>query len=384
MRLVKREEVSIPEALKVFGFKSRSSYYLFARMLREEGFVGLFDLRPLNRKILWVEGLEEPSLPGRVEEENRYLARPRTSLWEPPDDGPWHNAFYGLQHKNYRTFLQIVRAIAEGNGVRGTSRIFDVDKNTVLEYLRRAAVQCRRVTNLLVCNLRVEEMQMDEMWSFVCKKERNLSEEEYLSQLIGDQWCWRAEDARTKVIVQYEIGRRTYTLALDLIKGFRHRTDGRIPSVITSDAYGGYEFALLEVYGVLTRGRRKVPPPDMDYAVIRKTREKGRVVEIAVEVVFGSLSRIDQKLAKSPVSSNVNVSFIERSHLSRRQFNRRLARRTLGFSKKLQNHRWQVEVETAIHNFVRPHRGLDGRTPMMAAGKTDHHWSVEELLSFTR
>ncbi|GAG90636.1 unnamed protein product, partial [marine sediment metagenome] len=39
--------------------------------------------------------------------------------------------------------------------------------------------------------------------------------------------------------------------------------------------------------------------------------------------------------------------------------------------------------ETAIHNFVRPHRGLKYNTPMMAAGKTDHVWSVEELLSFS-
>lgn len=384
VRLVKLENVPIPKAVEVFGFKSRSSYYLFARMLREEGFVGLFDMRPLNRKILWVEGLHECSLPKMPREENRYLARPMASLWEPPDDGPWCDAFYGLQHNHYRLFVQVVRALAEGNGVRGIGRIFGIDKNTVLNYLERAARQCRRVTDLLIRDLHVVEAQMDEMWSFVFKKERNLSEEEYGSQLLGDQWCWRIEDARTKVIVNYEMGRRTYTLAVDLIKNFHQRTDGMIPSLITSDAYDAYEFALLRTYGVLTKGKHRVPPPDMDYAVIRKTRKKGRVVAITVEVVFGSLDRIEEKLEESPVSSNVNVSFVERSHLSRRQFNRRMGRKTLGFSKNLRNHRWQVEVETAIHNFVRCHRGIGGLTPMMAAGKADHPWSVEELLSFTR
>ena len=58
-------------------------------------------------------------------------------------------------------------------------------------------------------------------------------------------------------------------------------------------------------------------------------------------------------------------------------------RKTLGFSKKLRNHLWHYELETTIYNFVRPHRALEKRTPMMAAGKTDHPWSVEELLAFT-
>lgn len=254
VRLVKYEGALIPEAIERFGFKSRTSYYLFARMLREEGFVGLLDMRPSNRKIFWVEGPKESSLPRRAEGESRYLARPEASIWEPAD-GPWRDAFYGLRHKNHRTFVQIVHALAEGNGVRGTSRIFDVDKNTVLEYLGRAARQCCRVTDLLVRDLQVEEVQVDEMWSFCFKKEKNLSEEEYLSQVMGDQWCWRAENVRRKVIVQYEIGRRTYTVALDLIKGFRNRTNSTIPFLVTTDAYDGYEFALLEVYGILTRGK---------------------------------------------------------------------------------------------------------------------------------
>lgn len=381
VRLVKCEGVPLPEAAEKFGF-SRRSYYLFARMLREEGFVGLLDLRPLNRKILWVQGPKESSLPRRAEWESINLARPVASIWE-PQDGPWHNPFYGLRHENYRDFVRIVRALAEGNGVRGTSRIFEVEENTVLDYLERAAHQCRRVTDLFVRDLHVVEAQMDEMWSFVYKKEKNLSEDEYLSQLMGDQWCARAEDVRKKVIVQYEIGRRNYRLVLDLVKGFRNRTDGTIPSLVTTDGYGGYELALLEVYGILTRGKRKVPPPEMDYAVIRKTRRKGRVIAITVEVVFGSLSRIEEKIANSPVSRNVNVSFIERSNLSRRQFNRRMTRKTLGFSKMVRNHRWQAEVEICIHNLVRPHQGLNGQTPMMAAGKTDHIWSLQELLSYT-
>jgi hypothetical protein len=59
-------------------------------------------------------------------------------------------------------------------------------------------------------------------------------------------------------------------------------------------------------------------------------------------------------------------------------------RKTMGFSKKLQNHLLQYELEVTIHNFVRPHRGIKYQTPMMAAGITDHVWSIEELLYFSK
>jgi len=380
VRLAKTDKTPIAKAAETFHFKSRSSYYLFARVLREEGFVGLFDLRPVKGN----RGGTRPAnvAPLQAVGTPRCRTRPAASVWT-PSSGPWRNAFHGLQHKHRGLFVQIVRALAEGNGVRGTSRIFDVDKNTVLAYLRRAGQQCRRVTDRLVRGLHVQEAQLDEMWSFVEKKEKHLTEEEYRSGLKGDQWAWGVLDACTKVLVQYEIGRRTYRLALDLLRHFRERTDGRPPGLITSDEYPGYPAALLEVYGVGARGTRKRPPPEMDYAVVSKTRKKGRVVAIDVKVVFGQADRIEKKLQDSPVSRAVNVAFIERSHLSRRQFNRRLTRRTLGFSKKLRNHLWHYELETAVHNFVRPHRALQKRTPMMAAGKTDHPWSVEELLAFT-
>ena len=89
-----------------------------------------------------------------------------------------------------------------------------------------------------------------------------------------------------------------------------------------------------------------------------------------------------ERIKESPVSNNPNVSFVERSNLSRRQFNKRLIRKTAGFSKKLNNHLYEFELETAVHNFVRPHRGLLNKTPMKAAGILDHNWTIEELLSF--
>jgi hypothetical protein len=62
VRLVKYEKKSIIEAIALLGFKSRSSYYLFARQFREQGFIGLYDLRPVDRKITLTESSKPKKL----------------------------------------------------------------------------------------------------------------------------------------------------------------------------------------------------------------------------------------------------------------------------------------------------------------------------------
>jgi IS1 family transposase len=389
LRLVKLEKVPIKEAVSRFGFKSRSSYYFFNNKMKEQGFVGLFDMRPERRELELASSQNQVQYQDAPNINYQYYRsmRQKESIWQQDNtpSTPWHNAFYGLPGNKHRPFLQIIYALSEGNGVRGITRIFGVHQDTVLRYLQRAGCQCRRMSNYFLKNLHVEELQLDEMWSFVYKKEKNLTEQEVTSGLKGDQWCWIAMDAQTKVIVQYEIGKRTSTLANDLIRNFKKRTDGTIPSLVTSDGYQEYLMALLKFFGVPSPDGKSINPhPQMDYAMVKKKRKNGRVVDTEVKVMFGNLDRITEKLQNSPVSNNVNVSFVERCHLSRRQFNRRVTRKTMGFSKKLQNHLLQYELEVTIHNFVRPHRGIKYQTPMMAAGITDHVWSIEELLHFSK
>ncbi len=384
LRLVKLEKVPIKEAVSRFGFKSRSSYYLFNNKMKEQGFVGLFDMRPERRQLDVNKNQDQSQNTPNITYQYWYSPRPKESIWQQANS-PWHHAFYGLPRNKHRLFLQIIYALSEGNGVRGISRIFDVHQDTVLRYLQRAGCQCRRISNYFLKNLHVEELQLDEMWSFVYKKEKHLTEQEVNSGLKGDQWCWIAMDAQTRVIVQYEIGKRTSTLANDLIRNFKKRTDGTTPALVTSDGYQEYLMALLKFYGVPSPDGKTINPhPEMDYAMVKKKRKAGRVVDTEVKVMFGNLDRIMEKLQNSLVSNKVNVSFVERSHLSRRQFNRRVTRKSLGFSKKLKNHLLQYELEVTIHHFVRPHRGLRYQTPMMAAGITDHVWSIEELLHFSK
>jgi len=75
-------------------------------------------------------------------------------------------------HAEESNYTIAMRALAEGNSLRGTGRIVEVDKDTVCDWLDRAGRHCRAVTTYLFDNLHITECQLDELWSFVRKKER--------------------------------------------------------------------------------------------------------------------------------------------------------------------------------------------------------------------
>ena len=117
-----------------------------------------------------------------------------------------------------------------------------------------------------------------------------------------------------------------------------------------------------------------------------KQRNKGRVVDIHLRVVYGDPTEVLALLEQS-------TAYIERTHLTMRHFNSRLVRKTLAFSKLLEMHQAAAAWEDAIYNLTRPLKTLrrEGhndprrrwkpRTPAMAAGLADHIWTVKELLT---
>src|SRR5713101_6412753 len=100
-------------------------------------------------------------------------------------------AYFGVraEEPNYTIAM---RALAEGNSLRGTGRIVDIDKDTVCDWLDRAGRHCRAVTTYLFDTLHITECQVDELWRFVRKKEAHLSVAEKVLALYGDAWVWIA------------------------------------------------------------------------------------------------------------------------------------------------------------------------------------------------
>ena len=85
-----------------------------------------------------------------------------------------------------------LRALAEGNSIRATARIVQVDKDAVCAWLDRAAQHCRLVMLSLWRDLHVMECQLDELWSFVHTKQHQLPFARLYDETYGDAWVWVA------------------------------------------------------------------------------------------------------------------------------------------------------------------------------------------------
>ena len=310
------------------------------------------------------------------------------------------------------TFRYGATALAEGLALRATGRLFTVDKDTLCGWLPFLSEHCHRVMSYFFRDLHLNECQLDELWTFVYKKAEHLEPLEQLLSHYGDAWIWIAFSPVFKLVPAWHVGERTLPDARKLIFRLKSATDEHIP-FFTSDELPHYADALLEVYGELktparrgSRGRlpapRKYPPPDLCYAVVVKERERGRVVNVTTRIVYGTEEQIKRALQNSPVSRTINTYGVERNNLTIRQHSRRLTRKVNAFSKDRDYLEHQLTLAFAYYHFVIPHRGLRQRlptpiptkgphatykkwkdvTPAMAAGLTNHVWTMDELLSF--
>jgi IS1 family transposase/transposase-like protein len=320
-------------------------------------------------------------------------------------------AYAGLRTE-LSTYLRGATALAEGLSIRATGRLLAVDKDTVNRWLPILGRHCQSVMNYLFRNLHLAECQLDELWTFIAKKEAHLTPLEKLQAMYGDAWVWIAFSPVCKLVPAWVVGKRTLRHARRLVFRLKSATDGHIP-FFTSDELPHYADALLEVYGQWvqpprngTRGRfpnpRRTPPPDLCYAVVVKEREKGRVVEVTTRIVYGTREQVEAALQASPVSETINTYGVERNNLTVRQHSHRLGRKVNAFSKHPDYLEHQLTLAFAYYHFVIPPRGLRQRlphalptkgrrgsrkkwkpvTPAMAAGLTDHVWTMDELLSF--
>jgi IS1 family transposase len=210
-------------------------------------------------------------------------------------------------------------------------------------------------------------------------------------------WDHVAIDPQSKLVVSLGVGKRTEEQTHTLVMDARSRlAQGCLPAIFT-DAYECYTQAILLAFGrrypVARKGaigRRPAPrlrcPRGLVYAQVKKHYRGRRVEGVEIRPIFGK-TKLASTLDKLGFNK-VNTSAIERSNGTSRQRNRRKARKTLAFSKAPRYHRWMSWVSTAMYNFCRRHGGLRQRcdnqvfhrSPAIAAGLTDHIWSVREWL----
>jgi len=207
---------------------------------------------------------------------------------------------------------------------------------------------------------------------------------------------WRATllDRDSRLRVARGIAKTETQASIEVFQTLKQRGHPDGPPPLISDGWGGIDEAMIEVYGLAPEycgwGRpptRKKAQPDWQYLQMVKQRdEHGRVQGVKLRAVFGKKRDLVKRLGGS-------TAYIERSHLTSRLFNGRQVRKTLAFSKELLNYRAAANWEDSYYNLVRPHKSLRQpiaqgpgqkwlpRTPAMAAGLTDHIWTVKELLT---
>jgi IS1 family transposase len=235
----------------------------------------------------------------------------------------------------------------------------------------------------------------------VYKKEKHCNPTEPAAAKQGDNWDHVALDPEHRLVVSVVPGKRTAEKVEMLVEDFKKRTGGRPMNLITTDEYKPYRGAILKAYGEKVVPERTgkpgrpqrpyyTPSPKLKYATVHKMREKGRVVKIDLRVIFGTVAAVAAALKLSKVSNKINTAFVERQNGTDRNRNGRKVRKTYCFSKDWDTHNAVTYFTLYTYNFCWPVRTLrrrspDGewlpRTPAMAAGLTDHVWSLREWLT---
>ena len=247
-----------------------------------------------------------------------------------------------------------------------------------------------------------KEVQLDERWSFVGKKEAHCDPNDPLDLFRGDDWDHTAIDPESRLLVELVPGKRTAKNCRKVIAGVNKRTGGRTDLLLTSDEHTPYKTGIEAVYGrPVAQPKRPGPgrppkpktvvPEDLCYATVRKTRKRGRVTKVVRLLVFGTAALLEAMLERSKVSHVINTAFVERNNCTERGQNGRKTRKTYAFSKDWDVHEAASYFIGFSYNFCWPVRtlrikGRDGhwepRTPAMAAGLADHVWTLEEWLTY--
>jgi IS1 family transposase len=344
-----------------------------------------------------------------------------------PNGGPWRQLHCtscgGSFQETHGTLLHgkgvapeklvwAVSALAEGLGIRAVARVFEVDPNTVLQWLVEVADHATAFSRYFLHDVRVTQVQLDELFALLSAvKAGEVSEAEAITRLArSPHWVWTAMDPVTKLLLTIDIGDRTLAMAQRVVhQVVQVLAPGCAPLFLT-DGFKEYATALLTHCGQWVQPPRRhdqgpspkprwMPLPQLLYAQVVKTVRRRCLVRVRHRVVFGTLETVNAVLA--PLGCQINTAFVERLNLSMRQHVAAVGRRVSTLCKGEDGLRQQLALYHTYYNFCLPHASLRlplpqleptkgtgsakrwrPQTPAMAAGLTDHVWTLREVLLF--
>src|SRR5262245_49897209 len=344
-----------------------------------------------------------------------------------PSGGPWRQfhctACEGYFLETHGTLLHGKRVpvdlimhglacLAEGLGIRATARVFEVAPNTVLHWLIEAAEQLRAFSAYVLCDLHLEQLQLDELYAVLrdCRAGA-INDDEAIKRLErSPSWVWTAMDPKSKLLLVVDVGGRTLAMAQRVVHQVTQVLAPDCIPLCLTDGLKDYTTALLTHFGYWMQAERRqdkgpmpkprwMPLPALLYAQVVQSYRRRRLVGVTHRVVFGTQLAIEQVLAAC--GWTINTAFVERLNLDLRQRVAAIGRRVNTLCQGEAGLQQPLVLFQVYHNFVLPHASLrqalaeplptNGRgsakgwrpcTPAMAAGLTDHVWSLREVLLF--
>jgi IS1 family transposase len=264
-----------------------------------------------------------------------------------------------------KTRSQILHLLCEGQSIRAVTRLTGCSKNTVAKLLVSAGHACAAYQDKTLRKLPCKRVQMDEIWSFVYAKAKNVERAKAAPATAGDVWTWTAICADTKLIVSWLLGARDLDAAVTFTRDLESRLAGRVQ--LTSDGHAPYLLAVPGAFG-----------DAVDYAMLVKTYGADPQAEKRYSPAICTGAK-KKPIEGNPDPKHISTSYVERSNLTMRMHMRRFTRLTNAFSKKVENHAAAIALHTMYYNFVRIHQTLRV-TPAMAAKVTDKLWEIDDIV----
>jgi IS1 family transposase len=259
---------------------------------------------------------------------------------------------------------QILHLLCEGSSIRAITRVTGVSKNTVAKLLADAGRACSEYQDRAFRNLKCQRLQLDEIWSFIYAKAKNVPRAKSPPPSAGDVWTWVALDADSKLVPTWHIGTRDSYIAEIFVRDLAARLSNRVQ--ITTDGHRPYLEAIEGAFGA-----------DVDYAVLQKIygpSPEGQRRYSPAECI-GCQTRI---IEGNPDPRHISTSHVERNNLTMRMHMRRFTRLTNAFSKRVENHAHAVALHFMYYNFCKLHKA-HRLTPAMAAGVSDRLWEIADI-----
>ena len=287
-------------------------------------------------------------------------------------------ALYRLHH-SVDLLVLVVTLVCHGCPTQAIVAAFGLDERTVAAWLHRAGGHAARVHAATVETGQVDlgQVQADEICIKVCK---------------GRVWQAMALAVPSRLWLGGDLSpTRDGTLVTATLRRVA-ACAAHTALLLCVDGFAAYVGAVRTVFRVAVHtgrpGRpRLVLPETVLLAQVVKNHKGRRLVEVTRRVVFGTAEAVAQAIARTKGGTQINTSYIERLNATFRAALAPLTRRGRGLAHGaalLTSGMWLVGT---AYNFCWPHESLrlrargtprwQERTPAMAAGLTDHVWTME-------